>query len=79
VQKKTHHLGIEMLQNRDSGSRIDLNGEQECFGREMGTHNVWTISSAGKRGKKAGLPKGQSRRVADQGFPAPQCEISVLS
>ena len=53
VQKKTHHVGIQMLHNRDSGSRIGLNGEQECFGRDMGTHNSSTISLAGETGKNA--------------------------
>ena len=41
-----------MPDNRDGGRGVGLNGEEECFGGDMGTHNVSTISPVGETGKK---------------------------
>jgi hypothetical protein len=39
LQKKTDHLRLKVLQNGDGRSWIGLNGQEECFGRYVGTHN----------------------------------------
>lgn len=41
-----------MSNNGDGGRRIGLNGKEECFGGDMGTHNESTISLVEETGKK---------------------------
>ena len=67
-----------MPDNRDGGRGVGLNGEEECFGGDMGTHNVSTISPVGETGKKAD-PRHHDGNGQPGVFPVPQCEISVLS
>ena len=39
LQEKTDHFWMKVLQNGDGWSGIGLNGQEECFGRYVGTHN----------------------------------------